>query len=445
LALIILRSEKQSSVTSHTTSNPDVAPRKVVFVESASAMGGVQFSTLYLAERLDKAVWEPLVLCPQSGELVEACRQAGIETRGFNQRRLWSTSIRIGENMRVPNPAAWLWDSFVLDGATRGLRKRLREINADVVVTKGLLAHFAGGIAARRLGVPCVWHVQDFISERTSGIYRKLFGIAARWLPQRIIADGNTIKNQLPKSLWPRIDVIHNGINTEVFCPALDGAAMRRELGIPEEHLVVGHVGRITPWKGQHFLIEAFAQIAREKPNATLLIVGAPVFDNDLYRRRLLSLVARLGLERRVIFTGFRHDLPALLAAMDIFAFTSVEKDTSPLALLSAMACGLPIVAFKIDGVRELMDTEDQFHLVPVGDINELQSALSSLIDDEAMRQRLSESARKLATDKFNLDSNTIRIEKVLCEVLQAGARDAREIVGPSTAELPDCIRAQPL
>jgi glycosyltransferase involved in cell wall biosynthesis len=412
----------------------------VVFVESASAMGGVQFSTLYLAERLNKAVWEPLVVCPRAGELVEACREAGIETRVLNQPRLWSTSIRLGRNIRVPNPAAWLWDSFVLDGATRRLRKLLREIDADVIVTKGLLAHFAGGIAARRLGIPCVWHVQDFISERTSGIYRKLFGIAARWLPQQIIADGNTIKNQLPKSLWPRIDVIHNGINTDVFYPGVDGTAIRRELEIPEGHLVVGHVGRITPWKGQHFLIQAFAEIANENSSSTLLIVGAPVFDNDLYQRRLLNMVSKLGLQGRVKFTGYRHDLPRVLAAMDVFAFTSTEKDTSPLALLSAMSCGLPIVAFDIAGVRELMDTEDQFHLVPVGDIDELQHVLSSLIADETMRQRLSESARKLATDKFNLDRNTTRIEKVLCEILQAGARDTREIVKPSTAELPDCI-----
>jgi glycosyltransferase involved in cell wall biosynthesis len=286
-----------------------------------------------------------------------------------------------------------------------------------LVVTKGLSAHFFGGLAARKLDIPCVWHAQDLISERSLGIYRRAFGRAARWLPDQIIADGRSIAEQLPRSLRSLVTVIPNGVDIDVFRPGLDGSGVRQELGIPGDHLVVGQVGRMTPWKGQHYLIEAFARIADDYPMASLLLAGAPVFDNDSYQRRLLSMAAGFGLQDRIKFAGYRHDLPNVLAAMDIFAFTSTEKDTSPLALLSAMSCGLPIVAFDIQGVKELM-TNGPCLLTPVGDIAELAASLKTLIDDEGLRHRLAVNVRQEVVNKLSLDLHTARIEQVFLKLI---------------------------
>jgi len=219
----------------------------------------------------------------------------------------------------------------------------------------------------------------------------------------------------------PRITVILNGVDTKVFRPGLDGTSVRRELGIPLGDLVIGNLGRITPWKGQHYLIEAFASIAVDHPNITLLLIGSPVFDNDTYQRQLLKTVADLGLEGRVKLPGYRHDTANVLAAMDIFAFTSVEKDTSPLALLSAMSCGLPIVAFDIVGARELMADHDQFLLVPVGDVVRLGSALASVVADESLRRSLAAAARKQAVSEFDVEIYSDRIEQVFRKVLLNG------------------------
>ncbi|HEY3037856.1 MAG TPA: glycosyltransferase family 4 protein [Pyrinomonadaceae bacterium] len=391
--------------------------KTVVFVESAAAMGGVQFSTLYLVRNLDQAQWQPIVVCPEEGDLSRACRDSGIEVHVLDQPRFWSTSLRLG-TARLPNPAAWAWDAWLIRRAARQLRSFLLECSPALVVTKGLSSHFLGGLAARKLRTPCVWHVQDFISERTLGVYRRVFSLAALWLPDQIIVDGASIETQLARSLRPRVSVIHNGVDTNVFRPGLDGADVRQELGIPANHLVLGHVGRITPWKGQHYLIEAFARIANDHPNVSLLLVGSPVFDNDAYQQRLLHLAAQFGLEDRIKFAGYRHDLPKVLAAMDVFAYSSIEKDTSPLALLSAMACGLPIVAFDIAGVRELMASDDQFLLVPVGDVARLSSLLSSVLTHEKLRLTLGAAARKQATSEFDLRKYSARIEHVFREAL---------------------------
>ncbi len=389
-------------------------------------MGGVQFSTLYLAQNLTPAHWKPFVLCPEEGDLTRACRDSGIEVHVLPQPSLWSTSVRLGA-VRLPNPAAWAWDLVLIAMATRRLREFFSQCSPDVVVTKGLSSHFIGGLATRKLRIPCVWHVQDYISERSLGIYRRAFGLAARWLPDQIIVDGKTIAEQLPRALQSRITMIHNGVDTNIFRPNLDGVPARRELGIPVDHVVIGHVGRVTPWKGQHYLIEAFALIADSNPNVTLLLVGSPVFDNDSYQRRLLVLASQLGLEGRIKFAGYRHDLPDILAAMDIFAFTSTEKDTSPLALLSAMASGLPIVAFDIAGVRELLAQKDQFLLVPAEDVSELSRALRRVIADEELRGTLSDAARQQATNQFGLGKYRERIEQVFHTALLNDHPDIEE------------------
>jgi glycosyltransferase involved in cell wall biosynthesis len=396
------------------------ARKTVVFVESAAAMGGVQYSTLYLVRNLDPREWRPIVVCPEEGDLTQACRDAGIEVHVLSHPRLWSTSVRVG-SARLPNPAAWAWDTLLIGRAVKRLKSFLFQSSADLVVTKGLSSHFLGGLAARKLGTPCVWHVQDFISERTFGIYRRAFGWAARFLPEQIIVDGQSIAEQLPQALRPRITVILNGVDTKLFRPGLDGASVRQELGIPKNDLVIGNLGRITPWKGQHYLIEAFASVAAGNPNVTLLLIGSPVFDNDTYQRRLLKTVADLGLEGRVKLPGYRHDTANVLAAMDVFAFTSVEKDTSPLALLSAMSAGLPIVSFDIAGARELMANDDQFLLVAVADVAGLSSALASVVANENLRGSLAAAARKQAVNEFDVEIYRDRIEQVFRKVLLNG------------------------
>jgi glycosyltransferase involved in cell wall biosynthesis len=406
--------------------------RNVVFLESAAAMGGVQFSTLYVARGLDDSRWHPVVICPAEGDLTDACRDAGVETHVLAWPRFWSTSVRVGRKSRLPNPFAWIWNASVMLRAARSLKLFLKQAAPDVLVTKGLQSHFIGGLAARNVRVPCVWHVQDLISERTFGIYRRVFAFAARRLPHLIIADGHAIKDQLPQSIHSRVSVVHNGIDTTVFHPNCDGAKVREEFGIVPGHIVIGHAGRITPWKGQHYLIEAFAQIANEFPNTVLLLAGSPVFDTAAYERRLQAMATEFGLRDRIIFAGYRHDLENVLSAMDIFAFTSTEKDTSPLALLSAMATGLPIVAFSIEGVRELFADDSSVMTVPVGDSRGIAKALSALLSDAQLRLKLGQHARIVAQENFSLDRFVAQVEEVLCDAGGLSSPHSAPAIKPS-------------
>lgn len=376
--------------------------RKIAFIESAAEMGGVQFSTLYLASHLEKTEWQPLIICAQDGDFASSSRQAGLTVLYCPLPKMMTTSLRLWQDVRIPNPIGLVWNAFAwLLGCLR-LVKLLKQNPVALIITKGFSAHLYGGLAARWVKTPCLWHLQDFISERYGGLYCKIWGLLARWLPMLIVADGTPIAAQLPPKIQDRVCVVLNGVDTDIFKPVRCSTKLQKTLGLPENGVVIGNVARITPWKGQHHLVEAFARLDYQKDGLFLMLVGSPLFDNDNYLTQLKVRIEKLGLSEHVIFTGYRKDLTDLMALMDVFAYSSVEKDTSPLALLSALACGLPIVAFDLPGIREVV--QDDALLVKVGDAAALAHQLQCLIYNQQLRQYLAEAARKRAVGLLSLD-----------------------------------------
>jgi glycosyltransferase involved in cell wall biosynthesis len=397
---------------------PACRRRTVAFVTGGAAMAGVEFNALRLAERLDRARWNVVLVCPEEGDLTAGFRRAGLKVHVLPRRRMLSSSIRVGARWRLPNPFACAWDVGVILGAARTLARLLTdEVRPDLVVTKGMFPHFYGALAARRCGVPCLWHAEDFISERWLGLFRRCFGAAARRLPTAVAVIGEPIAEQLPDDVRGRVRVIHNGADTGAFRPGADGTAVRGELGIPADALVVGHVARLTPWKGQRHLLEALARLAQDVPRARLLLVGSPVFDSDSYEKSLRARATELGLGERVVFAGYRRDVSRVLATMDVLAYPSVEKDNCPLSLLEAMATGLPVVAFDIPGVRLVLDGPEAGLLVPVEDHAALAEALRRLLTEEGLRGRLGAGARRRVEQAFSLDAHVRRFEQAFLEL----------------------------
>jgi glycosyltransferase involved in cell wall biosynthesis len=383
-------------------------------------MAGVEYNAIRLAERLDRDRWDIVLVCPEEGDLTAAFRRAGLRVYVNPQRHLLSSSVPLSTHWRVPNPVACAWDVGVILGVANSLSQLLSAVHPDLVVTKGLFPHFYGALAARRCRVPCLWHAEDFISERWFGLFRRTFGVAARRLPTAIAVIGEPIAEQLSTDVRPIVRVIHNGADTRAFRPGEDGLYVRRELGIADDDLVIGHVARLTPWKGQRHLLEAFARGAADVPRARLLLVGSPVLGSDSYERGLKARTLELGLAERVVFAGYRRDVVQVLAATDVLAYPSIEKDVCPLSLLEGMSTGLPVVAFDIPGVRLVVNGPDDGLLVPVEDIGALAEALRRLLMDETMRQRLGAGARRRIEEAFSLDEHVRRFEQAFLDVIRA-------------------------
>lgn len=381
----------------------------IALVDESSKMAGVEFSTLYLAQHIDRSRFRVVVICPEEGDLPERCRAAGVDVVIAPSPRFMSTSVEIGR-VYVPNPFSCGINALRLIGLARRHAALYRRLDAALVCTKGVFAHLYGTLAARIARRPAVIHMQDLLA---NPLYIRFFGTFAR-LAQRVIADGTPIRDQLAPFVGAdRVDLIYNGVDLDQFSTAISGEGVRAEWGIDADTVLIGNVARLTSWKGQDVLLKAFIRLAPDYPGAKLVLVGSPVFHGDDFEAELRRLAADSGLSDRILFAGFRWDLPEVLAALDIFVYPSIRKDTSPLSLVSAMASGGPILASDVGGVAELLTHTEDGLIVPAADVDALGNALRWMLDDPDLRKRLGAAARRTAERSLSLSVFARQCESV--------------------------------
>ena len=191
------------------------------------------------------------------------------------------------------------------------------------------------------------------------------------------------------------VQVVPTGIDVEAFAGG-DGAAARRQLKIPAKAFVVGHVGRLAPEKNLPFLANAVAAFLRDTPNAWFLLVGTGPSE-DVVRQTF----DRAGVGSRLVLAGSRSGQALFDAyrAMDVFAFTS-KSETQGLVITEAMAAGLPVVAMRASGVREVVKNGvTGFMLPPEASAANFARQVGRIHADPALRRQLSKAAQKTAAD----------------------------------------------
>lgn len=281
------------------------------------------------------------------------------------------------------------------------LAKLFRTLRIQIVHTHGTNPFFYGTIAALLGGRPALVQTDHA---------RGIFPVARRemlsekvlsWFADRIVAVSQGVKDDLLRyeHIAPsKIQVIYNGIDEERCRSGTDPASKRAELGLPPDAVVVGVGVRLAEQKGISYLIQAFAQMAPQHPRLRLLVVG----DGPL-RPRLQKLAEDLGVQDRVLFTGFRSDMGELLQTVDIYALPSLWEG-HPLVLLEAMAAGTPVVATDIPGSREVIVPGQTGLLVPPRDPHRLAQALLLLASDAPLRKRMGEEGRRVFLERFTVD-----------------------------------------
>jgi glycosyltransferase involved in cell wall biosynthesis len=225
--------------------------------------------------------------------------------------------------------------------------------------------------------------------------------MALRWAIRRsdaTIAVSQDTRRQLLRDLGlpdASIDTVWNGIPI----PSGDRAAVRAELGLRPQDVLVAAIGTLIERKGHAVLIRSLAELSRRSPELPwhLAIAGrGPEHDH------LQALASEAGVAARVHLLGFRRDGANLLAATDVFAMPS-QWEGLPLALLEAMFAGNAIVASGISGIPEAIPTEEYGLLVPPGDVPALTAALHRLVGDPALRARLGRAAQARAREFFTV------------------------------------------
>lgn len=210
-----------------------------------------------------------------------------------------------------------------------------------------------------------------------------------------------------------RVVATPNGVDTGVFYPWVgDRRALRRKLGLPGEDKIIIFVGRLTHVKRLDLLIRGLRQVRDRLPEARLVLVG----DGPL-RLELEQLAASLDLESSVIFAGSRPDVAAYMQASDLLVLPS-ETEGLSIALLEAMACGLPVVVSDCDGNRELVTDGLNGMVFPRGNENALAQKIKTLLLDTGCAQGLAQAAVEKVQSQFRLESVAARFLELYRTVL---------------------------
>jgi glycosyltransferase involved in cell wall biosynthesis len=218
-----------------------------------------------------------------------------------------------------------------------------------------------------------------------------------------------------------RVMTLHDAIDTDLFSfRRVDRNSARREFGFTDDLIVIGLVGRFSPGKGHEELLGAASLLSGKHSNIHFLVVGEASHGEDRYAQKIRTLSLSLGLQKVMTFAGYRKDIPEVMAALDIFAFPS-HAESFGVVLIEAMAMERPVVSTNCDGVLDIVvDGQTGIYVHP-RNTTELATALSRLIDDAALREKMGKAGRRRVEELFDQRKQMNKIEETYYELLEDG------------------------
>lgn len=284
-----------------------------------------------------------------------------------------------------------------------------RDEDIDIIHAHTRVSQVASLLASRLSGIPMVTTCHGYFKKRLRGII-DTWGV-------KVIAISDAVRAHLTDDLHVRSDriaLIYSGVDISIFSPGLQpgGAGeARSELGL-REGPVIGTIGRLSPVKGQRYLVEAMRDITAKVPGVQAIFLGSG--DEEAPLKRLAGGMMESGAVR---FYASCPDTRKFLAAMDVFVFPSVKEGLG-IALLEALASGKACVASSVGGIGNVIKDGHDGILVPPCDPKAISSAVLTLLGDDKARSRIGANGRAMVSERFTLDSMAENVMKMYGEIL---------------------------
>lgn len=391
--------------------------RTILYFDHTAVFGGGEIALLNLIKALDPKQYVPVVVLASDGRLRDKLREAQIETHliplddDVVQAR--KESLGIHSLLRVGTIIGGLLYCWRL---SRFIAKR----RVDLVHTNSLKADILGGVAARLASVPVVWHIRDRIEpDYLPATIVTIFHWLLRIIPSYVIANSEATFRTLrlgsaAHSKLVAGCVVHDGV-VPVECPSITTQS---------ETPLIGIVGRISPWKGQHIFLRAAAAVRARFPKARFQIIGSALFDEGDYEKELHALAVSLGLSDSVEFTGFRPDVADLIGRLDILAHASTTGEPFGQVVAEGMMAGKPVVATNGGGVPEIIVDGISGRLVPMNDAPALAAAIIGFIENPESATEMGRAGRKRILAHFTIEQTAQKVQCIYDRLLEGRGDD---------------------
>jgi glycosyltransferase involved in cell wall biosynthesis/GT2 family glycosyltransferase len=372
----------------------------ILFIaNSGDITGGGQISLLNLLKNMDRNKFMPFVVCPSQGTMVDMLRNIGVEV----------AIIKI-KSLKKLHFISFISSMIKLFKLIKRERIDLIHSNAGAtrITTYSLLV-------ARMMRLSFIWHVRVIDS---AGLIDRILAP----LTSKVIVVSNaagTRFNWFRRKL-DKVITVYNGVDLEEFNVGVKGNEIRKEFALDSGIPLVGIVGRLDPWKGHEYFLEAAAQVMKEIPEAKFLVVGEDIDQNKRQEIKLRNLAEKLRLTNNIIFTGQRNDIPEIMSSLDIFVLSSLKEHFGRV-IIEAMGCGKPVIATNAGGVPEIVKDGYTGILVPPRNSDALARAIIDLSKDKKKVELMGDRGRKTAEELFSIEANVKKIEHIYESLLKNG------------------------
>ncbi|MEO0529305.1 MAG: glycosyltransferase family 4 protein [Planctomycetota bacterium] len=390
----------------------DSSPR-VLFVDQSGAVGGAELSLFDLVR--SRASEGDTVAVLSKGLFVDRLRSASIDTRvlplAVDVQKASGVLRQLASVPRVLSVAKQL-AAFARDH--------------DLLYANTQKAAVVGAIAAWLAGKPMFWHLRDMLdADHFSGANRRIVIAATNRVTRLVVANSHATAEAYRRAGGRvPVKVVYNGVDAKPFANEGNEEAgrLRAELGISKETPLVGAFGRLTPWKGQHVLLDALE--ANELATVHAAIVGEALFtDEDReYASELRARSSRGSLEGRVHWLGHRDDVATLMRACTMVVHSATQPEPFGRVIVEAMLAGRPVIAANAGGAKEIVADGRTGLLTSPGDAEALATAIGRLVDSPAFAEDLATAGRVDASARFRLEDRVAELNTLIAEAVMPQA-----------------------
>jgi len=404
--------------------------KKILILDTGKEWGGGTNSLLELLKRIDKSKYHFTALFYNNykkgadSDIKTEAEKLGVEFLILEQRTQPVIAKTAKEllrllfffSRRLKKYSVFLIDyHFRIKQNAEKISGILKNLKIDLLYMNNQpSSNLEGIIASKMTGVPALQHSR--IETTLNPFEVKAVNL---WL-KKMICVSEGVKNSFVRQGVDKSKcvVVYNGIAIETV-PNTSRQDIRKMWGISDENILIGAVGSLIKRKRINDLIEAFAELNNplisplSKCRLKCIIVG-----DGPEKDKLQKQVLKMGLQDKVVFTGFQSDAISYINALDILVMAS-EKEGLPRVILEAMLMGKPVIACDIAGPSELIVDGETGFLVPVGQTKAIANAMLSLTKDSALRDQMGEKAKERVIKNFPVEKYINDVENVFAEVLE--------------------------
>lgn len=363
----------------------------ILHTESSNGWGGQEIRILAESEGMRRRGHRVIIAGTPSSRILEQAAASGVET------------LRID------------MDGWRMYGAVGRLSAAIRRERVDIVNTHSSRDSWLASTAARLSSQkPIVIRTRHLSTPFGRSIVTRFL---YNTLPDAVITTGESIRTTMIRRHGfdaRKIVSIPTGVDTTVFSRGTVDAGLRRAYGIPPHAPLVGIVAVLRSWKGHEDFLDAASLVVQKIPDARFVIVGdGPRSSN------IREYIDRLGLAASVTMTGYRTDVAAVLASLDVLVLSSYGHEGVPQAILQAMAMEVPVVATNVGAVSEVVRDGDTGLLAPPRDSQTIAAHIIAVLRQDELRRALASSARRLIEERYRLDAMLDRVAALYDDLAQ--------------------------